>query len=143
MIMDLFTTLSDKQAITASAPSTNVYDAGIAGTPKFAKGPVIRDLGRGDPIPINIQVTETFNTLTSLTIALEADDAVGFGSATIVQSIVIPLAQLVAGRKIPPFFLPEGLNKRYFRLNYTVTGPNPTLGKISAALVFGRANWKA
>jgi len=143
MLTDLFTTLSDKQAITASAPSTNVYDNGIAGTPKYAKAAMSRDIGKGDATAINVQVTEAFNNLTSLTVALEVDDAVGFGTATVVQSVVVPVARLTAGRKIPPFYLPEGMDKRYWRLNYTVTGTAPTTGKISAALVFGRANWKA
>ncbi len=143
MLMDLQSMFSNRQAITATAASTDVLDLGAAGTPKFAKGPVIRDLGRGRPIPINIQIVEAFNNLTSLTVALQVDNDSAFGSPKTVLSVVVPLAELTAGRTIPPFYIPVGVDERYVRLLYTVTGTAPTLGRVTAGLQFGRSNWKA
>jgi hypothetical protein len=94
-----------------------------------------------------VQVTEAFvddggNDFTQLTVAIEIDDAEGFGTKSTVMSVVIPQADLTLGARLVPFYLPEGINKRYVRLAYT---PNQGLsaGKITAGLVFGRANWSA
>lgn len=120
---DLF---SDQQAITATALSENVLDLGVA-----------KDLGKGVPIPILIQVTEDFNTLTNLIITLEVDDSEAIDSATVVQSTTVLLADLVAGKRVPPMFLPEGVSERYCALRYTVTGTPPTTGKITAGFTMG------
>lgn len=143
MLFDLQGMFSDKQAITADAASTNVIDLGAPETPMFAKAAITQDFGRGRPIPITIQVVETFNTLTNLIINVQCDNDVAFGSPKTLLSTTVLLADLVAGRKIPPYFIPEGIDERYLRLFYDVTGTNPTLGKITAGLVFGRSNWRA
>lgn len=126
MILDTQALFSDAQAITASAASTNVVDLGAA-----------KDLGAGCAIPILIQVVEDFNTLTSLAIALQVDDNAAFSSATTVQTTSVVLADLVAGKRIPPMWVPEGVDEQYVRLNYTVTGTNPTTGKITAGFSMG------
>jgi hypothetical protein len=36
-----------------------------------------------------------------------------------------------------PEFIPRGTSERYMRLNYTVAGTAPTLGKITAGVVMG------
>lgn len=145
MLMDLQSMFSDKQAITTTAASTNVIDLGAVDTPKHAAGPITRDLGKGRPIPITVMVNETFTAAgaATLTIALQVDDDEAFGSATTVLTQTFALAALTAGAKLPPFYIPEGVDERYVRLNYTVaTGPM-TAGKITAGLVFGRSNWEA
>jgi hypothetical protein len=126
MILDEQTLFSDQQAITASAASSNVIDLGVA-----------KDLGPGVPIPILIQVTEDFNNLTNLAVALEVDDADTFGSPKIVQTTTVLLADLVAGKQIPPMYVPQDVDERYARLNYTVTGTAPTTGKVTAGLSMG------
>lgn len=125
MIMDATNLFSDNQAITADAASTNVIDLGAN-----------RDIGPGTPVPLLVQVTEDFNTLTSLTVQVQTDDAEGFGTAeTLVQSTAA-LAKLKAGFKFPVAVVPNQC-KRYLRLNYDVTGTNPTEGKITAGIVTG------
>jgi hypothetical protein len=142
--MDLQSTFSDAQAITGTAASENVIDLGTVDTPEYAVGPITRDLGRGRHIPILIQVVEDFATLTSLQVQLQTDDNDGFSSATTVASSEdVALADLVAGRKLAPFYVPLNVDERYVRLNYVVTGSNATAGKITAGLVFGRAQWTA
>lgn len=131
MIFDQQTLLSDAQAITATAASTNVIDLGPI------KSGLVRDIGKGKQIPLLIQVVETFNTLTSLTIALQVDDADTFGSAKTVWSTVVALADLKAGKVVVPEYIPRGTDERFMRLNYTVTGTAPTLGKITAGVTMG------
>lgn len=151
MLMDLQSTFSDQQSLigagAALIPSTNVIDLGAVDTPKHAKAPITRDLGKGRPIPVLIQVTETFvddggADFTNLIVSLEIDDAEGFGTKVIVTSATIQQADLVAGARLMPFYVPEGVDKRYVRLAYT---PNQGLsaGAITAGLVFGRSNWSA
>lgn len=131
MIFDQQTLLSDAQAITATAASTNVIDLGPI------KTGIVRDIGKGKAIPLLIQVVETFNNLTSLTIALQVDDADTFPSAKTVWSSTVVLADLKAGKVIVPEFITRGTDERYMRLNYTVTGTAPTLGKITAGITMG------
>lgn len=131
MIFDQQSLLSDAQAITATAVSTNVIDLGPI------RAGVARDIGKGKQIPLLVQVVETFNTLTSLTVALQVDDNEAFGSPKTVWSSVVALADLKAGKVIIPEYIPRGTDERYLRLNYTVTGTAPTLGKVTAGVTMG------
>lgn len=128
MLLDLQTLFSSAQAITATAASTNSVDTGSA-----------KDAGKGGHVPLLIQVTESFNNLTSLTIDIETDDNSSFSSATKLASMTVPLAKLVAGYQTPIITLPQGL-ERYVRLKYTVTGTAPTTGKVTAGLCAGVQN---
>lgn len=124
---------SDDQAITATAASTNVLDFGTPGTWVHSTVAIVDDKGNSC-IPLAIQVTEDFNNLTSLKIALETDDNAAFGSATEVYSETILLADLVAGKKSAVRFIPFGTDEQYARLKYTVTGTAPSTGKITAGI---------
>lgn len=126
---------SDGQAITATAASTNYIDLGAPGTPAGSAVAIPRDLGKGEPLPLLVNVDEAFNNLTSITIALQVDDDEAFGSAKTVQSATVALADLAGGR-VPAFdYVPNGADERYMRLHYTVTGTAPTTGKITAGFV--------
>lgn len=143
MIFDKQSMFSDAQAITATAASTNVIDLGVAGTPQHAKKAITQDVGRGRQIPIRAQVVENFNTLTSLTIAIQVDNDVAFGSPKTLVSVVVPRASLVAGYVLPVQYIPLGADERYMRMLYTVTGTAPTTGKVTAGLVAGNEAWSA
>lgn len=137
MILDKQALFSDAQAITASAASTNQYDCGATGTPSGSSVPLKFDLGISD-IPLLIQVVEDFATLTSLTVTIQTDSDVAFGSpATAWTSGAIPVASLKAGYKFAAIFAPLTTNERYVRLNYTVGGSNATAGKITAGFTTG------
>ena len=140
MLMDRTGLFSDGQAITATAASTNLIDLGANGTIFGYSSPMVRDVGLGEPIPLSVTVTQSFNTLTSLTISVQTDDNAGFASATTVwTSPAYTLAQLAVGAKyLLPDAIPAGVNERYVRLMYTVGGSNPTLGKITAGVVAAR-----
>lgn len=139
MIMDRTLLFSDRQAITATATSTNLVDLGATGTVYGASAPMVRDIGNGSAIPLHCGVTESFNNLTSLTISIEVDDNAAFSSATTVfTSPAYTLAQLAAGKtQLLPDTLPIGVNERYVRLRYTVAGVAPTLGRITAGVTMG------
>jgi hypothetical protein len=139
MILDSQWIFSDQQVITVTAPSTNVIDLGFDGA-NF-------DFGRGTPIPLLVQVTETFTAggAGTLTVVLQTDTDVAFGSpVTVITTPALALAFLVAGYQIAGFqtfpnmgpLVGAGTAKleRYVRLNYTIaTGPMLT-GKITAGL---------
>jgi hypothetical protein len=136
MIFDQQNLFSDGQAITATAASTNYIDLGATGTVPGADSAVVRDIGKGTPIPLRIQITEAFNNLTSLTVALQVDDNTSFSSPTTVESEVVALADLTLGAVVNAIkYIPPGVDERYVRLNYTVTGTAPTAGKVTAGVV--------
>lgn len=135
MILSAQQLFSDDQAITATAISTNVIDLGAADTPYGGKAALKQDIGKGTPVPILVEVTEAFNTLTSLTIALEVGATTALG--TVIYSEVVTLANLIVGKQTLMQYLPNGVNARYVGMRYTVTGTNPTLGKITAGISGG------
>lgn len=126
MIFDKTLMFSEDQAITATAASTNVIDLGSA-----------RNMLGGQEVPLSLTVTESFDKLTSLTISVETDDNEAFASATTVYTTpAIPLADLAVGKKVlPPYRLPLSVKERYVRMKYTVSGTDPTTGKITAGIV--------
>lgn len=134
MMTDKRSLFSDDQAITASAASSDYYDQGAMGV--TANGAqLVRKAGVLQDIPLLVQVTADFNTLTSLQLIIESDDDSAFGSATAVYtSAAIPLASLVAGYTFHPHVLPV-IKERYIRTRYVVVGANPTLGNITAGFV--------
>lgn len=138
MLLDNQSLFSDQQAITATAASTNAIDLGAPGTQYGASVALSRDIGKGEPIPLLIQVTEAFNTLTSLKIDIELDSTTTFTPDKTITLGTFLLADLVAGFKVPFQFVPDGVNYRYMRLKYTVAGTDPTTGKITAGIVAGR-----
>ena len=131
MIFDRQTLLSDAQVITATGPSTNVINLGPI------KQGLTRDIGKGEPIPFLMQVVENFNNLTSLTVTIQTDDNEAFSTPKAVIATTLPLADLRAGKIIPPSHIPRGTDELYLRLLYTVTGTAPTTGKITAGFTSG------
>jgi len=78
-----------------------------------------------------VQVTQTFDALTSLTATLQTASTENFASPIQLTAASLPLASLVAGARFSLTTVPRGA-LRYLRLNYTVDGSNPTVGKITA-----------
>lgn len=138
MLLDEQNLFSDKQAITASAASTNFINLGAAATPAGGSVALAQDMGGNLSIPLLIQVTTAFATLTSLTVTVQTDDNSSFSSATTVASThAVPVASLVPGYIFPLTNVPIKTNERYVRLFYTVTGSNATAGAITASIAGG------
>lgn len=139
MILDSTNVFSDAQAIVATAASTNAIDLGATGSVPYASAALVRDIGKGRPLPLLVQVVEAFNNLTSLQVDVQVDDNTAFSSPRVVDSQTIALAGLTLGAKFDGLaFVPPGTNERYVRLNYTVTGVAPTAGKVTAGFVLGQ-----
>lgn len=139
MIIDATLTFSEDQAVTATAISTNVVKLVDAGTVPHEAAAIARNLGAGEPLPLLIQVTEDFATLTSLTITLETSAAAGLTSPTVLATTgAIAAASLVAGYKPSLRFFPEGELLDYVGIRYTVGGSNATAGTVTAALATER-----
>lgn len=137
MILSANQLFSNEQAITATAVSTNIIDTGAAGTPYGAAAAINKDIGKGTPIPVLVQVTTAFATLTSLTITIETSANADLSSSVILASQTIAVASLVAGAQFALDALPVGVNRRYLGVRYTVTGSNATAGKITAGISMG------
>lgn len=126
MLYDLENIFSNNQAVTADAASTNVI--------KITNGQ-LKEVAFGTPIPLRIQVTEDFATLTSLEIKVQtATDAAFTTPVTLATTGAVAAADLKAGYVAPINFIPKG-NLGYLRLYYDVTGSNATTGKITAGIV--------
>jgi len=124
MILDSEFEFSDDQAITATAVSTNVIDLGTG-----------RDMSAGEPVNLNIQVTEAFDNLTSLQVEVQQDADAAFSNPTVIaKSEDAALADLKPGYVFNLRHLPSN-SERYLRLNYVVTGTNPTTGKVASGVV--------
>lgn len=139
MIIDNTLVLSDSQAITATAASTNVIDTGANGTAFGHAAALSSDLGKldGNGVQLAVNVAEAFNNLTSLAIALQ----VSSDNSTFVEvaTRTYLLAEINSLKQLDfPARVPIGASRRYLRLNYTVTGTAPTTGKIFAAVVAAR-----
>lgn len=131
MILDKFLQLSDKQAVTATAVSTNVVDGGATKSASIG-----RDIGAGTQLFLVCSVTTTFTAAGAATLVATLQDSADNATfADVLAGPAVPVAALAAGAQIV-VPLPPGL-RRYTRVNYTVaTGPM-TAGNISAHIVDG------
>ena len=130
-ILDKFLQYSDKQAVTTTAVSTNVIDAGATKNPAIG-----RDLGAGTPLYLFVNVSQTFTAAGAGTLTATLQDSADNSSFADVASLgPFTLAQLTAGRG---FYVGLPIpTRRYTRVNYTVgTGPM-TAGILSAHIVDG------
>ncbi|MFA7504284.1 MAG: Bbp16 family capsid cement protein [Burkholderiaceae bacterium] len=116
MIIDSRLQVSAKQALTETAPSTDVIDLGA----------VNRLLGPGDPLWwVIVARTGLAGTTPTLAIAVQTDDAANFPSAaTLLTHPTLAAAAFTTGTRV---VIPmPWQNERYLRLNYTLGGTTPT-----------------
>ena len=150
--------LSTAQAVTVTAPSTNLYDvtgAGSGNAPNMIFGVNALgvqqtagfDIGTGDSAmrpTLLLDVNTTFTAAGAGTLTVQIQAAPDNGSnvpgtyTTIVETGALALAQLTAGTlfAIPiPGLAPKEALPRFYRVNYVVaTGPM-TAGAISASIL--------
>ena len=124
MILDEQGLFSNKQAVTESCVSENVLDMGK------------REVSFGTPVGLFIQIAETFNNLTSLSIKVQTSMEEDFSSSVDLVEQKMLLDELTKGAVSSIKFLPKG-NLGFLRLVYTVDGTNPTQGAIIAGVVDG------
>lgn len=133
--LDLF---SSAQLIESTEASTNIMDFGAPGTPIRAAAALSRDLGKGQLIPVRVQVVTAFDTCTSVKVAWQMDDDVAFGSATtVLETEAIAVAALISGYVFNIQNVPLLSTERYGRFYYTVAGSANVAGTITAGFVLG------
>ena len=129
MLYDKEALFSDDQAITSDAASTNVVH--------LASGR-FKEVAFGKPIPLRIQVTETFTGAASLEIKVQTSATENFSEAVVLATTgAIAASKLKAGYVAPINFVPKG-NLGYMRLYYDITaasGQSVSAGKITAGVV--------
>jgi len=126
MIIDKALQVSNEQAVTASAASTDAIDF----------GQVTPDLGLSDRANMAITVDASAAAAGAATVTFAVQDSAdGSAFADVAVTAAIGKASLTAGKQII-IPMPTSL-RRYCRVNYTVgTGPL-TAGKFSAQVVTG------
>lgn len=117
MILDRQLSLSDGQALTATAASTDVIDFGA-----------VRQIGVGEPLYVVLNfAVGAGGTSPTMNVAFQTDDNSGFSSAaTLFTSPTYAAAAMTAGTQYV-YPLPVSGMERFFRLNYTLGGTSPTM----------------
>jgi len=139
MILDALLEMSDAQAVTVTAISTNVIDLGPV------TDNVLRDIGTGEETYWVLSVGTTFTAAGAATLvaALVSDSTVNLATSatTHVTTAAIPVASLVAGYQYA-VRLPAGNYEQYLGTQYTVaTGPM-TAGAINSFITKDAQNWR-
>jgi hypothetical protein len=124
MIMDKNLQMSDSQAVTVTAPSTDYID-------QLAAGDAEKELF----LVVQVHEAVTAAGAADVNVSLETDDNPSFSSPTTLwESGAIGKATLVNNYEVAKVRIPKGA-ERYLRTKYTVgTGPL-TAGKFDAFLV--------
>lgn len=111
MYIDAQLLLSDAQALTADAASTNTVDLGSD-----------RNIGIGEPLAVVVSVDVAAAGGGTLAIVLQSDDNTSFSSATTVATTgAVAAASYTAGAKFIIAVPADTLTERYIRLNYDLT----------------------
>lgn len=115
MILDKQALLSEDQALTTTAVSTNVIDMGADAAEIQA---FIEKAG-----DLLVQVTEALESGTSVQVQVQVDDAEGFGSlVTLLETAAVVTADLITGYQFRLGALPPHTSKRYLRIRYLIVG---------------------
>lgn len=126
MIIDKLLQVSDAQAVTVTAASTDVIDFGQANP----------NTGLTDHLSMAITVDEAATAVGAATVTFAVQDSADNSSfVDVAVTAAVAKTDLTAGAQ---FVIPmPGKHRRYVRVNYTVaTGPL-TAGKFSAQAVAG------
>ena len=126
MITDKLLRVSEDQALTTTAVSTNTVDLGVA-----------RDIGEGTPLYMNFAVTTALANGTSVKFEVVISDNANLSSPVVVgSSDAILTAALTVGKNVVVRINPDiaGKGKRYLGARYTVSGTY-NAGKVTADVV--------
>lgn len=129
MIMDALLLVSDAQAVTVDAVSTNTIDLG---------NPTVKNrIGTGEAMAFAVQVDVAADfTTADETYAIEviSSAAANLSSPTVLARYVLTAAQLALGKKFALPVPPGMPSQRYLGLNYDTGGTTPTI-TVTAALM--------
>ena len=136
MIIDTSLVFSSQQAVTVSAPSTNMLDLGATGTPYGATNPLVRNVGEGTPLDLSVTVASAFAGLTSLQVEVQTSPD-GVTWTTVDAGEIAPASALVTGYQFHVPRIVQQANARYLQLYYAVVG-TASAGTINAEIVASR-----
>jgi hypothetical protein len=144
MMYDIQNTFSSNQALAEDAGSylgDFSADLGSAGTDALGNA-VVKDLGRGAPVEVVVQVTTAFTSSGSATVQAQlvmADDAALTSNLVVLdETAAIAVATLVAGYQFRLRAVPQGITKRYLGVRYVIGTATTTAGKCTAFLASSR-----
>ena len=126
MITDSLLRVSEDQAVTSTAYSTNTIDLSVA-----------RDVGEGKTLYMNFALTEAFANGTNITFEVVTSANANLSSHDVVgSSTTIATAALTLGKNIVVAINPQiaSKGKRYLGARYVVTG-TMNAGKVTADVV--------
>ena len=126
MITDKLLRVSEDQAVTSTAVSTDTIDLVVA-----------RDMGEGTPLYMNFAVTTAMTGGTSIKFEVITSANANLSSPTVIgSSDAITTANLTLGKNVVVRLNPEiaGKGQRYLGARYTVSGTYNG-GKITADIV--------
>ena len=126
MITDKLLRVSEDQAITTTAFSTDTIDLSVA-----------RDVGEGKPLYMNFCVTTALANGTSVKFEVVSSANANLSSPTVIgSSDAVLTAALTAGKNVVVGINPDiaGKGQRYLGARYTVSGTY-NAGKVTADVV--------
>jgi len=126
MITDKLLRVSEDQALTTTAFSTNTIDLGVA-----------RDVGEGTALYMNFAVTTALANGTSVTFEVVSSANANLGTPTVIgSSNAILTAALTVGKNVVVRINPDiaGKGQRYLGARYTIAGTF-NAGKVTADVV--------
>ena len=126
MITDKLLRVSEDQALTTTAVSTDTIDLSVAG-----------DVGEGTALYMNFAVTEALANGTSVKFEVISSAAANLGSPTVIGSTdAILTAALTLGKNVVVRINPDiaGKGQRYLGARYTIAGTF-NAGKVTADVV--------
>jgi hypothetical protein len=117
MILDNFGLLSDAQALTATAVSTNTFDWKAAGL----------DMGAGEPMCVMVTVDKAAggSSPTFVFSVVEDDDETLGSNTNIIDRTILEASMTAGSRHIFPI-PPGSVTLQYLGMEYTLGGSNPT-----------------
>ena len=126
MITDKLLRVSEDQALTTTAFSTNTIDLGVA-----------RDVGEGTALYMNFAVTTALANGTSVQFEVVSSANANLGTPTVIgSSNAILTAALTVGKNVVVRINPDiaGKGQRYLGARYTIAGTF-NAGKVTADVV--------
>ncbi len=135
-----FSTDQDLSQVAGTYASTNIINTGTPGTVYAAAAALGRDVGKGNPVNVLVQVTEVFTSggAATLQFQIESADNAAFSTnnEVIAESRAYALAELVAGKQFEVQYLPNDC-RQYIRVNYVIGTATTTAGTCTAGIVHG------